>query len=71
MISAMRTNQQRAIDAGYAHANLVKWAAVIALLEANLASTSSHSAATKVIDIANAERQKHQAQYNKHIGDIS
>ena len=71
MISAMRTNQQRAIDAGYAHANLVKWQVVITLLEANLASTSSHGAATKVIDIAKAERQKYQAQYNKHIGDIS
>jgi hypothetical protein len=50
---------------------LVKWAAVIALLGANLASTSSHGADTKVIAIAKAERQKYQAQYTKHIGDIS
>jgi hypothetical protein len=66
----MITARKSAALASNAHANLIKWAAVVALLEANLASTSSHGAANKVISIAKAERQKYLAQYDKYIQDI-
>lgn len=67
----MRTNKQHAVDASNAHANLVKWAAVVALLEANLASTSSHGAADKVISIAKAEQTKYLIQYDHFLGQLS
>jgi hypothetical protein len=66
----MITSRKSAELASNAHANLVKWAAVDALLKTISATASGHGATNRARAIARVEQQKYLAQYSKYIQDI-
>lgn len=68
----MKTANQHAKDAATAQANLNAWAGVVALLEGGtLSGVNTHRAQQKVIKIANAEMQKHLAEYDAAIAAVT